>query len=122
MSVPGLTGLRLTTAQTRLAAEQLCAQIVEVPGDPGLQGVVLDQSPAGGQTILQGSAVTLRVGSGPLPVVPDVVGQFRAAAQQALRASGFAATVVYDGATGTGGRPARSCARIRPPGPGARER
>jgi len=105
VSVPGLTGLRLTTAQTRLAAEQLCAQIVEVPGDPGLQGVVLDQSPAGGQTILQGSAVTLRVGSGPLLVVPDVVGQFRAAAQQALRASGFAATVVYDGATGTGGAP-----------------
>ena len=105
VSVPDLTGLRLTTAEARLAAEQLAWQIVEVPGDPGLKGVVLDQSPAGGRTILQGTAVVLRVDCGPLLVVPDVVGQFRAAAQQALRASGLTATVVYDGATGAGGAP-----------------
>jgi penicillin-binding protein 1A len=100
VSVPNLTGLRLAAAQARLRAEQLTWQIVDVPGDASLKGVVLDQSPADGQTILQGTAVTLRVGSGPLLVVPSVVGQFRAAAQQTLRASGLAVTVVYDGVTG----------------------
>ena len=49
--------------------------------------------------------MTLRVGSGPLHVVPDVVGQFRAAALQALRAAGFATTVVFDGATGAEAAP-----------------
>jgi len=105
VSAPDLTGLRLSTAQRRLAAEQLGWQIVYAPSDPSQEGVVLDQTPAGGQIILQGTAVTLRVGSGPLHVVPDVVGQFRAAALQALRAAGFATTVVFDGATGAGGAP-----------------
>ena len=57
-------------------ADRLCA------GRSRQEGIVLGQSPAGGQTILQGTAVTLRVGSGPLLVVPDVVGQFRAAARR----------------------------------------
>ena len=55
VSAPDLTGLRLTTAQSRLAAEQLGWQIVQVPSDPGEEGFVLDQSPQGGQSILQGS-------------------------------------------------------------------
>jgi membrane peptidoglycan carboxypeptidase len=102
VSVPDLTGLHLATAEARLRAEQLDWQVVYVPGDPDLEGTILDQSPAGGRTTLQGTAVTLRVDSGPLLLVPDVVGRFRAAALQALSASGFAATVVYEGATGTG--------------------
>ena len=105
VSAPDLTGLRLTTAQARLAAEQLGWQIVQVPSEPGEKGFVLDQSPVGGQTVLQGSSVTLSVGSGPLLVVPDVTGQFRAAALQTLRAAGFAATVTYDGETAAGGAP-----------------
>ena len=37
--------------------------------------------------------------------MPDVTGQFRAAALQTLRASGFSATVTYDGETAAGGVP-----------------
>ena len=100
VSVPDLTGLRLATAQARLRTEKLGWQVVYVPGDPDLQGTVVDQSPAGGQTILQGTAVTLRINSGPLLVVPNVVGQFRGAALEELGASGFAAQVHFDGETG----------------------
>jgi penicillin-binding protein 1A len=98
--LPDLTGLDLGIAQQRLRALELGWQVVFVPGDPSQQGIVLGQSPSPGDTALQGSAVTLRVDSGPYRIVPDVVGLYRAAAVQALAAAGFAATVQFDGTTG----------------------
>jgi serine/threonine-protein kinase len=97
--VPDLSGLSVTAAQAQLTRLELAAQVVEVPGDPAAQGTVLGQSPGGGRTVLQGSTVTLRIDSGPLLVVPDVMGQYRGAAQQALGAVGFTATVSWDGST-----------------------
>jgi eukaryotic-like serine/threonine-protein kinase len=99
VALPDLTGLSVTVARARLAALQFASAVVEVPGDPAEQGTVLGQSPQAGRKALQGSTVTLRIDSGPLFVVPGVVGQYRGGAQAALHADGFATTVVYDGAT-----------------------
>ena len=99
VSVPSLTGLSVSAAQALLRARKLGWQIVYVAGDPAQQGLVVEQSPASGE-ILQGTDVTLRVDSGPLQVVPDVRGRFRAAAEATLQASGFVATVTYDGESG----------------------
>ena len=100
VSVPALEGLGLGAAQAQLQAKKLGWQIVYLPGDPAQQGLVVGQSPSTGESILQGSDVTLRVDSGPLHIVPDVVGRFRGAAEEALQAAGFAATVTYDGVSG----------------------
>ena len=100
VTVPALAGLGLAAAETRLQAEKLGWQIVDVPGDTQHEGDVSDQAPSAGESILQGSDVTLRVDSGPLQTVPDVVGQFRSAAADALQAAGFAVTVTYDGQSG----------------------
>ena len=100
VSVPALTGLDLGTAQARLRAKKLGWQIVAVPGDPAHQGIVLGQAPASGESILQGNDVTLRVDNGPLPIVPDVVGQFRGAAEEALQAAGLSVAVTWDGVSG----------------------
>ena len=100
--LPDLTGLDLGDAQQRLRALKLGWQVVFVPGDPSGQGTVLDQSPGPGHTALQGTAVTLKVDSGPLRIVPDVVGLYRAAAVQMLQAAGFSATVQFDGTAGDG--------------------
>ena len=97
--VPNVSGLSVTAARAALDRLQLVTQVVEVPGDPAAQGTVLGQSPGSGRTVLQGSTVTLQVDSGPLLVVPDVLGQYRGAALQALSADGFTATVSWDGST-----------------------
>ena len=102
VKLPDLTGLDLGIAQQRLRALKLGWQVVFVPGDPSQQGIVLGQSPSPGDTALQGSAVTLRVDSGPYRIVPDVVGLYRAAAVQALVAAGFGASVQFDGTTAPG--------------------
>ena len=100
VSVPALTGLDLGAAQAQLQAKKLGWQIVYLPGDPAQQGLVVGQSPSTGESILQGTDVTLRIGSGPLLIVPDVVGRFLGAAEETLQAAGFAATVTYDGVPG----------------------
>jgi membrane peptidoglycan carboxypeptidase len=99
VTLPDLRGLSVTVARSRLARLRFATQVVEVPGDPGEQGTVLSQSPGAGRAALQGTKVTLSMDSGPLFVVPDVMGQYRGAAQQALHTDGFATTVSYDGAT-----------------------
>ncbi len=100
VSVPALTGLSLSAAQAQLRARKLGWQIVYLPGDPAQQGLVVGQSPPTGESILQGTDVTLRIDSGPLHVIPDVVGQFRGAAEETLQAAGFAAGVTYDDLSG----------------------
>ncbi len=102
VTVPDVTGDDFGTAKRALAAEQLAWQVVDVPGDPSQQGIVVGQSPGGGRTLLQGKTVTLRVGSGPLFLVPDVVGLCRQAAQQALQLAGFGVAVAWDGTVGDG--------------------
>ncbi len=102
VKLPDLTGLDLGVAQHRLRTLKLGWQVVFVPGDPSQQGIVLGQSPGPGDSALQGSVVTLRVDSGPLRIVPDVVGLYRAAAEQTIEAAGFSATVQFDGTTGAG--------------------
>ena len=105
VAVPDVIGDDVGAAKHRLAAEKLAWQVVDVPGDPSQLGIVVGQSPDGGRTLLQGKAVILRVGSGPLLLVPDVVGLCRQAAAQALQLDGFGVTVTWDGVADDGGAP-----------------
>ena len=69
-------------------------------------GSVVDQVPQAGVQVLPGSGVTLAVSAGPapssspVPAVPNVVGQTKTAAIQALQAAGYA-VVVYNQASNT---------------------
>jgi len=102
VAAPDVTGLTVPTAKAKLHHEKLLCQVVYVPGDPADVGTVVDQSPAGGSVILQGATVTIHVDTGPLQLVPDVVGQFRETALQMLNAAGYAAVVTWDGGSGGG--------------------
>ena len=58
-------------------------------------GIVIDQSPAGGETAPPGATVTLTVSKGPPPsAVPDVTSLDRDAAVSRLEDSGFKANVI----------------------------
>ena len=60
-------------------------------------GVVLEQTPPGGQSADSGSTVRLTVGAGPAPVeVPNVVGLSEADAQAALEEAGLAVGSRYE--------------------------
>jgi eukaryotic-like serine/threonine-protein kinase len=56
------------------------------------QGRVLSQSPAGGRSVARGSQVTIFASTGVI-TVPDVVGQDRKAAVNALKKAGFVVAV-----------------------------
>ncbi|MGH2981417.1 MAG: PASTA domain-containing protein, partial [Solirubrobacterales bacterium] len=67
---------------------------VERRTDSGPVGVVLEQSPDAGNRVEEGSTVTIVVSKGQAQVsVPNVIGQTRSSAVQALRSRGFTVTV-----------------------------
>ena len=88
--VPDVVGLPRSAA--RRALERLRFKIEEsrrTSADVG-ENRVISTSPVGGQRLERGGTVTLVISSGRgRAVVPDVVGQSRAAAGEALRAAGF---------------------------------
>lgn len=73
--VPSVVGLDVTEAQNELRSAKLGASVVDVPSvEPA--GLVLAQSPAGGATVAQGTAVVIEVSTGipPTGVLPGVFG------------------------------------------------
>jgi beta-lactam-binding protein with PASTA domain len=114
LSVPNVAGLRLSDAQTRLAAQ---GYPTVVPIDSTGQGravldpagwIVQSQSPAAGTRGAPGTAVTLRVRkptdaagepSSTRGVIPDVVCRDLQTAQDAMQAAGFRNLISHD-ATG----------------------
>ena len=98
--VPDVTGK--TEAEAAAALEDAGLEVGAVTQASDAQavaGTVLQQDPAAGTEVDEGSAVALTLSSGPgTAEVPDVVGMDRAAAEAALSAAGFtpASALQYD--------------------------
>ena len=90
VTVPDVVGVELNAALNALVAAGLLYETVEVCDDNIPAGEVINQDPAGGSSVPEGTTVTLTVSSGPCnAVVPDVVGLTLEAAQAALAVYNF---------------------------------
>jgi beta-lactam-binding protein with PASTA domain len=88
-SVPDVTSLPLTQAQTRLTNAGFQSTVTRVASSRQ-KGIVVDQAPVGGVTATSGTTVKLSVSSGVKPVVvPQVVGQTQGSAVNALTGAGL---------------------------------
>ncbi len=89
VDVPQVTGLSADTAVTRLEAAGLDAEIKPVvSGAP--RDTVVEQNPISGETVDEGSTVTLNVSSGPAIIkIPDVAGLAESDASKRLQDAGF---------------------------------
>ncbi|MHB8188017.1 MAG: Stk1 family PASTA domain-containing Ser/Thr kinase [Dermatophilaceae bacterium] len=83
-TVPDVHGYNEDSARTAIAAIGLTVSKTQLVDDPSVdKGLVIETVPKAGETVPAGSAVVLKVASGKVKV-PDVVGQDRGAATQAL--------------------------------------
>jgi beta-lactam-binding protein with PASTA domain len=100
VTVPKVTDLDQDEARSTL--EALGFQVTTTPKETADQdpGTVLTQAPAANTKAAKGATVTLTVAKAPPEVdVPNVTGQGRLAAQQALQAAGFKVTLVPQSTT-----------------------
>ncbi len=83
--VPTVTGLNINVAKTILSNQDFATSEVHVPsGKP--QGIVINESPAGGTKTDKGSTITLTVSGGQGSViVPNVQGESQSAATTTLK-------------------------------------
>ena len=89
VTVPSVTGIPEPTATERLEAEGLDVDIDPVPSTAPRE-TVLEQDPIAGETVDEGSTVTLSVSSGPAIVtVPDVSGRPEKQATELLEQAGL---------------------------------
>ena len=102
VTMPSVEGTTLERAKALLSQLALDWQITLVPCEPAQQGIVLEQDPPPGGAVLQGTKVSLKVGEGPLGVVPHVTGIFAGAARRLIEDAGFTCAVVW---VGDAGRP-----------------
>ena len=120
VEVPNVVGESREAAQAELEAEGFAVAVEQVDS-PRPTGEVLEQDPAGGATVDEGTQVQLTVSLGPPPeprqrlqpraapapepdepataTVPDVVGSSRSDATAELRAAGFDAVIRYETTT-----------------------
>ena len=91
VSVPDVTGQPQAGAEQALLDVGLTVgTVTEIDDDAVPAGDVIDQDPAAGSVVDEGSSVNLLVSSGPGAIsVPDVVGETQAQAQSILDATGF---------------------------------
>ena len=101
VTVPDLSGLNTTTAQTRLHGLGLAfAGTQQVPSSTVASGLVIDTLPKANTKVAPGSPVSLNISSGQL-TVPDLVGKSYTDAQSALQGLGL--TVAVDPSSTTDG-------------------
>ena len=94
LPVPDVSGESRAAAEQALTEAGFTPAVEEVYSETVDRGVVIEQAPASGRAA-RDSTVTLQVSRGPqLVTVPDVVGQSRAEAEQALEALGLDVRVV----------------------------
>jgi beta-lactam-binding protein with PASTA domain/predicted Ser/Thr protein kinase len=92
--VPSTAGLTSTAAEEKLEEAGFKAKLESVHSKDVEEGLVLKSEPSGGETATKGSAVVLKVSSGPkLAKVPVVVGSQRSLAVQQIRGRGFVPSV-----------------------------
>jgi hypothetical protein len=99
--VPAVAGLQLDRARKLLSRAGLRAE-VRWRFSTRPEGSTLDQEPAKGSRVAEGSVVVLTIAE-PLPLVPDVIGLTVAQAGRALRQAGFEVRLVRSGTAGTPG-------------------
>ncbi len=92
VTVPDVTGQDQQDAVDRLRDDGLSVVVRERESSEPADTVV-DQSPAGGLLVGEGTTVTLFVSNGRLENVPDVVGLDQGEAEAELRSAGFRASV-----------------------------
>jgi serine/threonine-protein kinase len=93
-AVPGVEGLALDDAVTRLQDDGFKADITSQPNGAA-QGIVFRQNPGAGTDLDEGSTVLLLVSKGPADVtVPNAVGISEAEARDRLVAAGLKTTAV----------------------------
>jgi eukaryotic-like serine/threonine-protein kinase len=94
VQVPDVTNEDLGQAKSTLQSRGFNVNTISQTSSTAAQGTVLSQDPAGGKSAATGATVTLVVAKAPPTLaVPNVVGKTRGAAEAALGASGFPATV-----------------------------
>jgi len=103
VAMPSVEGVTLERAKALLNAVALDWDITYVPCEPAQQNIVLEQDPRPGDAVLQGTKVRLRVGEGPLGVVPHVTDLFAGAARELIEDAGFTCAVVWVGGDGPPG-------------------
>jgi serine/threonine-protein kinase len=92
VTVPDVVGQDQNDAASKLREEGLGVIIRErVSGEPA--DTVVDQTPAAGQQVDEGSTVTLFVSNGRLREVPDVVGLKQSEAEAEISDAGFNASI-----------------------------
>jgi eukaryotic-like serine/threonine-protein kinase len=92
VTVPGVVGMQLEEAQAALEEQGLVASPAYETTDDIPENEVFEQDPAPGDSVDEGSEVTLRVSSGLNPVtVPDLSGMTREEAMTALEEVGLLA-------------------------------
>jgi beta-lactam-binding protein with PASTA domain/tRNA A-37 threonylcarbamoyl transferase component Bud32 len=90
VAVPNVVGTSEDNARTTLQQAGFEVSSTSAPSDSTPEGIVSDQSPAGGTQAAKGSTVTITVSSGPsTTTVPDEVGQDKQVAIDDLKANGF---------------------------------
>jgi len=88
-AVPDVTDLPLASAQTKLEAAGLKSQVKHVASTRP-KGVVVEQTPVAGVTVVKGTTVTLNASNGHKPVVvPALVGSTQGAAVTQLTKLGL---------------------------------
>jgi beta-lactam-binding protein with PASTA domain len=84
-NVPKVTGIRYQSAQFQLKEAKLTSTVSQQSSNKP-KGIVLDQKPESGKSVLQGTQVALVVSKGPAGVaMPDVTGLAAADAVKALQ-------------------------------------
>src|SRR5574341_1521519 len=103
VTVPNVTGMTQTEAQTVLVAANLVVGAVTQANSATVPaGSVISQNPAGGSSVIHGSAVDLVVSLGPVMVtVPDLFGKPQVFAEAALSAAGLVTGTVTSAASET---------------------
>lgn len=91
VQVPAVTGFLEEAAVEQLSAAQLTPKVEHVSGSAEGKGTVISQDPAGGQTVLVGSTVTITVNDGPpvSPIPAGIVGKLQDEAITLLKQAGF---------------------------------
>jgi beta-lactam-binding protein with PASTA domain len=95
--LPNVVGMDKATARETLEQLELKVEFMDVESDEPADQVI-QQSPAAGQTVPDGTQVTLQVSKGPKQV-PDVVGRTETRATKMITEAGFKVSVVQDPTT-----------------------
>ncbi len=90
VDTPNFRGLTLEEAEAKATDYGLVVRVTPVETDESDAGTVLDQDPAPGESVDEGSTIDLAVAQAvPTNAVPDVVGMRRARATTTLQDAGF---------------------------------